>query len=334
MYERSAPLIIVKNTQADKICNLKCSYQFDYVPTNLQIKNMGDYLQWKVDEVSTPPVIYNDDFYNVLEARLYWKSIHAYLNDSTSEPIYADAELVIVHLNRKSTKQLLVCIPIANSSTTTAESAYFFDHILTEVARTAPSKGHQTSYNKSTFSLDKFVPNKPFYSYNGTLPWPPENGSIDYIVFDKEDAITMSPNAYNVFKKVIRENEIDAISDTVVKSEIFYNPNGPISPTAGEIYIDCQPTGDDGEILVPAKLDSGGILDNELLKRMWNFTIVKIFIGALVMIILWVLASKILNSIAKSASKVDAGRAIKEASKGNIEGAVNMVEGDLKVNGK
>jgi len=75
-------------------------------------------------------------------------------------------------------------------------------------------------------------------------------------------------------------------------------------------------------------------LDNELLKRMWNFTIVKIFIGALVMIILWVLASKILNSIAKSASKVDAGRAIKEASKGNIEGAVNMVEGDLKANGK
>jgi len=325
----SAPLIIVKNTQADKICNLKCSYQFDYAPTNLQLKNMGDYLQWKVDEVTTPPVTYNDDLYNVLEARIYWQSLHAYLNDSTTEPVYADAELVIIHVNRKNTKQLLVCVPITQSSTTTADSAMFFDYIMTEVARTAPSKGQQTSYNKSTFTLDKFVPNKPFYSYNGTLPWPPENGSFDYIVFDKEDAITISTNAYEVLKRVIVNNEISALSESSVDADLFYNPEGPIPPNAGEIYIDCQPTGDDGEILVPAKMDSGGILDNELLKRMWNFTIVKLFIGGLIMIILWKLATKILNSIAKSASRVDAGRAIKEASVGNVKGAVNMVEGDL-----
>lgn len=334
MSTRSAPLIIVKNTQADKICNLKCSYKFDYAPTNLQIMNRGNYLQWKVDEVNTPPVIYNDDFYNVLEARIYWTSIHAYLNDSTSEPVYADAELVIVHVNRKNTEQLMVCVPITQSSTTTADSAMFLDYIMTEVARTAPSKGQQTSYNKSTFSLDKFVPKKPFYSYNGTLPWPPENGSFNYIIFDKEDAITMSTNAYNVLKQVITENDIEALSTEIADTELFYNPNGPIPPNADEIYIDCQPTGDDGEILVPAKLDSGGILDNELLKRMWNFTIVKIFIGGLVMIILWVLANKILNGIAKSASKVDVGRAVKEASIGNVKGAANIVETDLTANGK
>jgi carbonic anhydrase len=327
---RSAPIIIVKNTQADKICNLKCAYKFDYAPTNLQIKNMGTYLRWKVDEVSTPPVVYNDDFYNVLEARLYWNSLHAYLNNSTTNPVYADAELVIVHLNRKNTSQLLVCIPITQSSTTTADSAMFFDFILTEVARTAPSKGQQTSYNKSTFSLDKFVPKKPFYSYNGTFPWPPENESVDYIVFDKEDAITMSTNAYAVLKKVTRKSEIDALSIETSGAELFYNPTGPVPPNAGEIYIDCQPTGDDGEILVPAKLDSGGVLDNELLKRMWNFTIVKILIGALVMIILWKLAMNILNSIAKSASKVDVGRAVKEASIGNTKGAAAIVEAGIK----
>ena len=248
MSDRSAPIIIVKNTQADKICNLKCSYKFDYAPTNLQIKNMGTYLRWKVDEVSTPPVVYNDDFYNVLEARLYWKSLHAYLNNSTTNPVYADAELVIVHLNRKNTSQLLVCIPITQSSTTTADSAMFFDFILTEVARTAPSKGKQTSYNKSTFSLDKFVPKKPFYSYNGTFPWPTGDELVDYIVFDKEDAITMSTNAYAVLKKVTRKSDITALSIATSGAELFYNPTGPIPPNAGEIYIDCQPTGDDGEI--------------------------------------------------------------------------------------
>jgi carbonic anhydrase len=323
---RSAPLIIVKNTQGANICNLKCAYQFDYATTSLQIMNRGDYLLWKVDEVNTPPVTYNDDLYNVLEARIYWKSLHAYLTDSTTTPVYTDAELIIQHVNRKNTKQLFVCVPITQSSTSTADSAMFFDFIMTEVARTAPSKGQQTSYNKSTFSLDKFVPTKPFYSYNGTFPWPPENGSFDYIVFDKEDAITMSPNAYSMLQKVITAHEITALSGGTAGVELFYNPNGPIPPNAGEIYIDCQPTGDDGEILVPAKLDSGGILDNELLKRMWNFTIVKIVVGFLVMIVLWVLASKILTSIAKSASKKDLGTAARLASMGDGAGVKNVLE--------
>jgi hypothetical protein len=77
-------------------------------------------------------------------------------------------------------------------------------------------------------------------------------------------------------------------------------------------------------------LDSGGVLDNELLKRMWNFTIVKILIGALVMIILWKLATNILNGIAKNASKVDVGRAVKEASIGNTKGAADIVEAGIK----
>jgi hypothetical protein len=48
------------------------------------------------------------------------------------------------------------------------------------------------------------------------------------------------------------------------------------------------------------------------------------------MIILWKLAMNILNSIAKSASKVDVGRAVKEASIGNTKGAAAIVEAGIK----
>ena len=332
MPRATAPLIIAKSTQAENICNLKCSYKFDYPTTNLQILNRGDYLLWKVDETNQAPVVYNDDFYKVKEARIYWKSLHSYTNNS--ETTYADAELVIDHVNNKNTKKLLVCIPITQSSTSTSDTAVFFDLIMTEISRTAPSMGQQTTYNKSTFSLDKFVPNKPFYSYNGTLPWPPTNGSYDYIVFEKEDAITMSDLSYKLLKQIIRENQISAIDPTTVNADIFYNPNGPISPRAGEIYIDCQPTGDDGEILVPAKLDSGGILDNELLKRIWNFTMVKIVVGAIVMIILWILAKKIITGIAKNASRVDLGGAARNAVKGNYQEALDTVEQGLTTSKK
>lgn len=324
MPRATAPLIIAKNTQAENICNLKCSYKFDYPTTNLQILNRGDYLLWKVDETNQPPVVYNDDFYTVKEARIYWNSLHAYTNNS--ETTYADAELLIGHMNTKNTKALLVCIPITQSSTSTSDSAMFFDFIMTEISRTAPSMGQQTTYNKSTFTLDKFIPNKPFYSYNGTLPWSPNNGSFDYVVFEKEDAITMSDLSYKLLKQIITKNEISAIDPKTVYADIFYNPNGPISPRAGEIYIDCKPTGDDGEILVPAKLDSGGLLDNELLKRIWNFTVVKIVVGAIVMIILWFLAKKIIMGIAKNASKVDIGGAVRKAAKGDYNKALNTVE--------
>ena len=327
MPRATAPLIIAKSTQAENICNLKCSYKFDYPTTNLRIINAGDFLLWNVNETNQAPVVYNDEFYMVYEARIYWKSLHAYTNNS--ETTYADAELIIVHTNNKSNKVLIVCIPITQSSTSTSDSAMFFDFIMTEVSRTAPSKGQQTTYNKSTFTLDKFIPNKPFYSYNGTFPYPPNVGSLDYVVFGKENAITMSTLSYKLLKQIIKESDISAIDPKTVNGDIFYNPNGPILPTEGEIYIDCKPTGDDGEILVPAKLDSGGLLDNELLKRIWNFTAVKIVVGAIIMIVLWILAQKIIMGIAKNASRVDVGGAARNVVKGKYKNALAEVEEGL-----
>src|SRR5210317_1933779 len=102
MPRATAPLIIAKRTQAENICNLKCSYKFDYPTTNLRIINAGDFLLWNVNETNQAPVVYNDEFYMVYEARIYWKSLHAYTNNS--ETTYADAELIIVHTNNKSNK--------------------------------------------------------------------------------------------------------------------------------------------------------------------------------------------------------------------------------------
>jgi carbonic anhydrase len=299
--KKDAPLILKKDIQGDNICNLKCAFQYDYAPTLLTIENMGKYLLLKVDEVSVPPVIFNDDFYNIQEVRLYNESIHGFGTEADEKK--GDAELVIIHTSRNNTKKLMVCVPIIKSTTTTDDSAMFLDYILAEVKRTAPAKGQETIYKNTTFTLNKFIPSKPFYSYNGSLPWNESSAIGDekynYVVFDRKDSITMSLNSYNAMKKIITdEHKIKAVPMTNNEGGVFYNPDGPKPPNTGEIYIDCQPTGDDGEILVPAKLSSGGVLDNELLKRMWNFTMLKIFIGGLVMVLLWHLATKILKGIA------------------------------------
>ena len=290
----TAPLDLTKNT--DNICNLKCAYSFTYSPTNLRITNQGNYLSFLTENSNTPPVTYNDQLYNVKEVRLYSKSIHTWAGKQ------ADAELVISHTNLNSTNKLLVCIPIVQSSTTTAASASFFDFIIAETGRTANSKGQQTVYNNPTLTLGKFIPMTPYYSYTGTLPWTPCNGNYSYIVFKKDNAITMSPYAYKALQKLIPSPHNIRTSGNNTKS-IFYNAKGPTPPNVGEIYIDCQPTGDDGEVLVPAKVDSSGIFDNQLLQRIFNFTIVKLLVGVLVMLIIWKVAMKAINGIASHASK-------------------------------
>lgn len=277
---------ITKNTSS--ICKLKCSYSFAYGTTNLQVSNHGIYLVWQVDDTNTPPVIYNDDKYKVTYVILIKPSLHTYSGAR------ADAELLIIHQNTSSTKQLYVCIPIMISSTATGEAVTFFDLILTEVGRTANNKGNTTVFNNPTFSLDKFVPMQPFFSYNGD--------GIDFVVFHKDNAINMSSEAMEMFKQVCPDNF--NIPTGTVSGGLFYNASGPVPPNAGEIYIDCQPTGDDGELLVNVKPESGGVLKNDMLKKLANYTLFKVFMGAIVMILIWKLASKTIKGIAESTKKI------------------------------
>ena len=56
-------------------------------------------------------------------------------------------------------------------------------------------------------------------------------------------------------------------------------------------------------MLVPARVDTSGVLDNELLKRIFNFTIIKLLVGVLVMLAIWKMGMKVINGIAAGASR-------------------------------
>ena len=309
--QSTAPMNIVKNLQTEKICKLKCSYQFNYTPTTLQITNYGVFLLMMVDEVATPPVIYNDENYRVQMVILLPYSTHQF-NGTRS-----DAELIIFHTNNRGTKTLAIIVPIKASSTTTSESATFFDLIMAEVSQTAPTSGQRTIYNNPNLSLNKFVPMKPYFAYEGKFGQ--SNGQADsdqplttFLVYHLDDAITIGPQALRTMKKVCKEARL-WIAGIPVREEaenpggIYYNPDGPVPQSSGEIFIDCQPTGDDGEVLVAARMDSKGLLDNAALKKIWNFRFMKIIVGAIIMILLWRLAIKMIDGIASSSARMAGG---------------------------
>jgi hypothetical protein len=302
----TAPLNIVQNLQTEKICKLKCAYQFTYPSTTLQITNFGSMLVMEADAVATPPVIYNDQNYNVEYIVLVQPSLHTYNGQKTS------AELIITHVGASGNK-LWVCIPIKASSTSTADSTNYFDMIMSVVSQTAPASGGRTIFNSSTFSLNKLVPMTPFFSYNGGNMFLPvctdRNESIDYIVYHADNAIFMTPTAFGILQRVIpvAQQYAKAVEESENPGGIFYNPNGPISPNQPDIYIDCQPTGDDGEVLVAATKDTSSLLDNKLIKDLMSSKLIsagiKIFIGLILMIVIWMLMIKIVKGITSSVVK-------------------------------
>lgn len=308
MASCTAPINIIPNSQTDKICKLKCSYQFTYTRSAVNIMNLGSYLYLTFDPAAAPPVIYNDQNYNVSGCVLVTPSIHTY-NGSR-----VDAELIIIHVN-SANKKLYVCIPIKGSSKTADDSASFFDMIIAEVSQTAPSEGGTAVFNNSIFTLNKFVPMTPFFSYTGTDMLHMGKCSktqVDYVVFNNEDAIKMSSQALKMLKKVIptpisKLGLPNPVDESMNPGGVHYNPAGPISPYSNDIYIDCRPTGDEGEVLVAQQPDTTSFFDNVSLSSSLNSNVVKIILGLILMIFIWKVMIKTVNGITASALKMKGG---------------------------
>ena len=303
---RSFPINITINKEAR--CNLQCSYSFSYPPTSLQIVRFMDFgLYITVDETSLPPVIYNNNNYSVAYIFMIRPSLHKFAGE------YADAEMLIIHSSEKSSKPLIVCIPITKSSISTTDATMFLDLIGSEISRTGTGSG-ATVFNSPTFTLNKFVPMKPYISYTGDASNTDTENLFDFIVFQKENAIYISTSTFDVLTKpstMTDENGNDVetslwpklgSNNLVIVSKantpaIFYNNIGPVPKTGDSIYISCQPTGADGEILTNILPNSSQAVDRLSIKSATNKILVKIVIGISLMIVIWKVAIKVINGL-------------------------------------
>jgi carbonic anhydrase len=268
----TSPIDLVNINAND--CSLKCEYSFKYPMTSLTGRNNGDYLLFSLEQQQSTPVLFNKEKYYVESMRLYRPSLHTF-NGSK-----ADAELIIIHNHLAGTNNLLVCIPIMGVSSNTD----MFDRIISQMGEKANKDGEMTNIILNSFSLQKIVPSKPYYYYTGSLPYSPCNGSYEYVVFDKKNALQISSSSLRLLNSLITESKYTTKQS---KNGFYYNKSGPktsLDTGEDEIYIECNPTGEDGEILVPKSKKSLGLEFGDTMSKIINNTIFKI-----VMIILAVL---------------------------------------------
>ena len=272
----TAPMDIINNNSS--VCDLKCNYSFNYPLTSLNVTNRGEYISMRVDKTGSAPVTFNADTYEVDEVRLYRPSLHSYGGTKT------DAEIIIMHNNYSGGGGLLVCVPVIVGASSN-DSVSLFDSFFLDVAKTANSFGKKTVVNISTFTLNKFIPIKPFYSYSGTLPFSPCNSSYNYVVFSRDDSnVFISPAAFKLFSKITTAN---IYSTKKNPSGLFYNKKGATASSgigSGDIYIDCTPTGSSGESLVPVPVSSAALLNFDMVSNVYSSTVFSIIIGVLVLL--------------------------------------------------
>ena len=222
-------------------CTSKCKYSINYQSTvNTVITNNGDYISLSYDNSKGTPVKYNDNQYNVTEIRLYFPSLHSFSGKKSV------GEMIIVHNSSVTSTTLLVCIPIHISSTETVASQ-LLENIIKTCTTYIPSEGETYNATFNNFNLRTFIPQKPFYTYNATLPYQPCSSNADYIVFPN-----LLGNNIDI-SKITAKSLLTIITKNVylVQSgpNLFYNKNGPSNDSISDddIYIDCQPVGQSEE---------------------------------------------------------------------------------------
>jgi carbonic anhydrase len=233
-------------TTTANICVEKCNLVFKYGTSSTTISNKKDYVSLGYDASNTN-VYYNTIKMEVTDIRIYSPSLHSYNGKKT------EAEMIIVHSGFG--ENLLVCMPIKSTGTDTLS---ILDGIVDHAKTKIPDSGDATVINSMTWSLNDMVPHqKPMFVYTAPLPYTPCSGVYNYLVWNVNDYfIPVSTKFIASLQGVISKHQYSIKTGPM----IYYNKKGAINSSfAGDnndIYISCQPTGDEGEVLYTKNVSS------------------------------------------------------------------------------
>jgi len=264
----NVPINIVR--QQKDICNLKCKLWYNYGNSSCILRNSKDQLVIAYDGASD--VMFNSVPYTPNEIRIFKPSIHTYDGE------YADAELIIVHSGGQN--GLLICIPITSNSTSYNKGTNLVEDIITH----ATTSSEVITLNIQDLNANNLIPKSSYFSYSGPLPYGTciPDSIAQYVVFhSKQGSISVGKGTMDNLGKLIHDAYIP-----IYEGKSFFNEKGTIEngfAGDGQIYIDCQPTDEDSEIVYQSPTTKPMNLD-------WVWSTLFIIIGIfqiMQMVLIW-----------------------------------------------
>ena len=253
--------INIDTTVKAENCNMYCDYKYDYNDSSCVVYNLGTVIKIKYDlksDGTVPQAFLNKKKYNVSEIYICQPSINTYKGDR------ADIEFIIMHEGDNNDK-LLVSIPFvisagSSSSSNLKSGGMVLDNIINEFSKQTVGKkiaaddGYQININN--FNLNNFIPNTPYYFSNMDTA----SCKKSTILFDMlKSGQTISQTAVDKLNTLLVK-ERDKLYPPTRKYTLYINSNGPNfqgKATDDKIYIDCQPTGEEGKELYKETKDVG-----------------------------------------------------------------------------
>jgi hypothetical protein len=166
---------------------------------------------------------------------MYTSGIHQF---SDATPPYPEIEIVIQHKSSNNT-YLYVCIPVFGTSSNT--SSNLVDQLINEYTSDAASLYLQS------FNLKYIIPKSTYFVHNGKYRSNDTDRDV-YITFPST-SFYLNSTTITKFHKLCKSSYDlgSTFPVTVYQNEKGTTENG--FSGEGQIYIDCQPTDSEGEII-------------------------------------------------------------------------------------
>ena len=268
-------------------CDSKCKLVTDYPSQGIEcngykiIRRNPKRLQLSIVGIENLSSELNFTPYNCILIYLVKPSWHSYSG------ITVDAEMLIISKSNETGKYLYICIPIIEGN-----SSSDLDDII-----------HKADMSQeSTFDLNNFIPQQPYYSYKGGLKTGDSCESTDYeiIVFQKRHALRLLKDNLNIIPTNTNTkfaiNTLDSI--TFSKNKPLKNQNDASFP------ITCEPY-DDSDMkpeIEKKKFRSPFTMSDKDFQEWSSNVAIQIIIGALVLYMLFKFLFLITSLVTKKAS--------------------------------
>jgi hypothetical protein len=277
----SAPIDIPTKTNVNSISGtFNCIYDANMLASSaVSLSKDLSHLSIKCTSNNKSKVsFYNAGIYTPYEIRIYKPSLHTY------NGVPADAELLIMHSSVSSNSSigsdgLIVSVPISVGGKKNAGVNAIIQSANTLNAGTVAINSSVPI--SSAVDANDFIPSKPFYVYNGTLPYDSCGGNYYYAVFT--DPISSANPINNLTPSGIKTAPPPAL---LQKSKT--GPGNGIGSTSANKYIEIE------------ILDTHGDSEDQPLNGETNvndvpevdktrFTAVNVLWGMLIMFVLWLI---------------------------------------------
>jgi carbonic anhydrase len=255
---RDAPVNLTSDVmkKEDRACSSTCNYSYQYNTSTCNVYHKGSYLRIPYDSGSGGiyPAKYNGVDYKIDHIHIFQPSLHRY------DGALADAELLAYHSSSDG-RNLIVSIPINVGNGSGKQSSDIMNTILQNLPDKSNTAGKYIS-DVNNFNLGNLIPKEGFFTYVGRHLLPQYTGIYNYIVYHKKDAIMVYRDS---LMSLIDSNRSSSITETgpitennMPKNLYYYNKNGANNSKGnGDIYIKCNPTGEDGTVLYQQSANNG-----------------------------------------------------------------------------